>query len=351
MIRAARHIRRYAGAFLYIGVLIVSGNHIGSAQQLPYHSYSMRDGLVSDYITCLYQDSRQYLWVGTTEGLSVFDGLTFRNFTPADGIPFPYIDAMLEDRRSPGIMWIGTDGKGVCKLTAGKIEDISLGTPLGDKKMFSLAQDHTGTIWCGTTENIYLIRNDSVIAFHPEIQFGMVPSIIESADSNIWIGSSIGLFLFNTRDNTLRRVLEKNISALCIDDEKKLWIGSVQGEIIEMNGERIVVQKKISHVSVAVLFDDHQGNIWSTADHGVCKIGYRSGAQWDIAYYTTQNGFPDENITTGIVDKENNVWFGRATRGIFRLTGEDVYFYPSDSLEQQYNSGTAVCDSYGHLWV
>lgn len=36
----------------------------------PYKQYTLRDGLPQMQITCLFQDSRGYLWVGTKGGIS-----------------------------------------------------------------------------------------------------------------------------------------------------------------------------------------------------------------------------------------------------------------------------------------
>ena len=47
------------------------------AERLPIRIYTSADGLGSSYVTYLMRDSRGFLWVGTRDGLSRFDGLRF----------------------------------------------------------------------------------------------------------------------------------------------------------------------------------------------------------------------------------------------------------------------------------
>lgn len=42
--------------------------------------YTVREGLSENYITCLQQDNRGYIWVGTDIGLNRFDGHSFKKF-------------------------------------------------------------------------------------------------------------------------------------------------------------------------------------------------------------------------------------------------------------------------------
>jgi len=49
--------------------------------------YSIADGLVRNEINRIVADSRGFLWFATSEGLSRFDGLSFRNYGIQDGLP------------------------------------------------------------------------------------------------------------------------------------------------------------------------------------------------------------------------------------------------------------------------
>ncbi|MEP6748459.1 MAG: two-component regulator propeller domain-containing protein, partial [Bacteroidota bacterium] len=56
----------------------------GGAQVFDENSfvrYTVKDGLCQNNITCLQQDEWGYLWVGTDNGLSRFDGNSFNNYS------------------------------------------------------------------------------------------------------------------------------------------------------------------------------------------------------------------------------------------------------------------------------
>jgi ligand-binding sensor domain-containing protein len=58
-----------------------------SAQQLPFRHYGVADGLAHNQVGAIYQDAQGYLWFGTAEGLSRFDGYRFTNYGLRDGLP------------------------------------------------------------------------------------------------------------------------------------------------------------------------------------------------------------------------------------------------------------------------
>ena len=81
-----------------------------AAQILPLKSYSVLDGLLSNDISCLFQDSQGYLWIASDAGVNVYDGRTFRAYTPDDGLPRSNVIRISEER---------SQGKGVAIVRRG----------------------------------------------------------------------------------------------------------------------------------------------------------------------------------------------------------------------------------------
>src|SRR5262249_1586383 len=82
-----------------------------AAQRLSFRHYDVRNGLAHNKVTTIYQDTRGYLWFGTWEGLSRFDGYSFTNYGIRDGLANLLITAITEDRQ--GHLWVATNGGGV----------------------------------------------------------------------------------------------------------------------------------------------------------------------------------------------------------------------------------------------
>src|ERR1051325_8572611 len=84
------------------------------AQRLPFHNYGVLDGLAHMRVGAVYQDKKGYLWFGTWEGLSRFDGYRFTNYGINDGLGNAVVNAITEDRQ--GRLWVATNGGGVSRL-------------------------------------------------------------------------------------------------------------------------------------------------------------------------------------------------------------------------------------------
>ncbi|MEM6345652.1 MAG: response regulator [Bacteroidota bacterium] len=63
---------------LYILIILFSWTNSFS-QSFKVHLYSMKDNLPSEQVNGVFEDEKGFLWIATPAGLSVYDGLEFRN--------------------------------------------------------------------------------------------------------------------------------------------------------------------------------------------------------------------------------------------------------------------------------
>ena len=106
--------------------------------------YGIADGLIDNNITDLLLDRHENLWIATANGLSHFDGSTFRAFTTEDGLPSNHIRCLFEDRR--GHLWLGTHG-GVVHYDGRLFQTIN-SPHIG--LVCRILEDRDGTFWFGT---------------------------------------------------------------------------------------------------------------------------------------------------------------------------------------------------------
>src|SRR5487761_2617729 len=99
--------------FLLIASLAILCPILCCAQMFTTRLYTTADGLSDNYVFNTYQDSYGYLWVGTSNGLSRFDGKTFVHYGIQQGLPSMLVDVIYEDHRHR--LWIGTRG-GIAEL-------------------------------------------------------------------------------------------------------------------------------------------------------------------------------------------------------------------------------------------
>ncbi len=86
-------------------ILLMIGTS-AAAQRLPFREYTPDDGLPLIENSRIMQDSRGYFWITSDNGLTLFDGQTFRIFSHKDGLPSNQSLSVMED--TDGIVWMST---------------------------------------------------------------------------------------------------------------------------------------------------------------------------------------------------------------------------------------------------
>ncbi|WP_282042969.1 two-component regulator propeller domain-containing protein [Winogradskyella flava] len=79
---------RYQSGLLAIGMAFFV---FSLSAQNSYRHYTASNGLQHDVTYNIVQDSKGYIWIGTDDGLSKFDGKDFRNFSLEDGLISNYV--------------------------------------------------------------------------------------------------------------------------------------------------------------------------------------------------------------------------------------------------------------------
>jgi diguanylate cyclase (GGDEF)-like protein len=121
------------------------------AQQPALRIYGIEDGLKFPQVFAVFQDSRGFLWAGTSYGLSRYDGTSFASLTKAQGLPHDSVRAIGED--GAGTVWVLTE-QGVARIAA-------IGGPMGAPTVLplpaalaalrrtppTLMAVHAGSVW------------------------------------------------------------------------------------------------------------------------------------------------------------------------------------------------------------
>ena len=146
-------------------------------------------------VSAIYQDRVGRMWVGTREGLLVFNGQNSRTLSTEDGLPNPDVRAIADD--TEGNVWIGTGG-GLACLRDGKITSFHKKEGLPSEDISSLLVDADGVLWIGT-------RGSGLARFaknqwtHYTTSEGLAANsidyLLEDNETNLWLGSNTGLML------------------------------------------------------------------------------------------------------------------------------------------------------------
>ncbi len=324
-------------------------------QILPMHHYSMEDGLVADDINAFCQDSSGYIWIATSEGLSVFNSKGFNNYTVEDGLPTNNISVVTTDLSNGNNIWIGTVGKGVVEYVDGKFIRFADSHNKKNNIINCLLMDKSKNLWCGTENSIFLIKNDKVTLLPNPLHIGEVNSLSEDDEGNILIGSSDGFFKYNpfkkkfVKINTSLSSNSKIVSVNYTKNGSTLLLTS-KGKLLEINSEN---EKSISLSSIGEfkrIFTSTLNNYyWIASDHGLFKINLKKFQK--IGYYTQKNGLPGNNINCVFNDREGVLWVGTNGRGISKLVHSNILkFNIPEAKINVYNISTVI-DKNNHVWA
>lgn len=118
-------------------------------QRRPKATYTKRDGLASNDVWNLFEDSRGDVWVATAGGLSRWDSASreLRHYRKEDGWPPRYSPvAFAEDRT--GAIWIGMSiGGGLVRYRNGRFTRFTAADGLPEGGTLNLFFDSSGRLW------------------------------------------------------------------------------------------------------------------------------------------------------------------------------------------------------------
>jgi signal transduction histidine kinase/ligand-binding sensor domain-containing protein len=171
------------------------------------------DGLADDFVRSIYKDVDDSVWVGTRRGLSHWSKGKFKTYTQADGLGSDLIGAMLRDDRKN--LWIATL-RGLTCFNDGKFKNYTVGDGLSSNVITALYQDSAETLWIGTQGGgLNRLRNNQIAHYPstlglPEVVYG----ILEDAHQNLWLASKTGIF--RVSKNNLNRFAEGRTSTVTL---------------------------------------------------------------------------------------------------------------------------------------
>lgn len=200
---------RYWLVFSFIFAIIIPG----FSQDYLIERLTTKDGLPQNDVNTLFQDSDGFLWVGTNDGLSLFDGYSFRTFNinPSDprGLSSNLIFSLDEDHEKN--LWLGTTDHGIIKfdLRTETFESF-YNTPqkpdlLGSNQIGWLTNTKEGTVWVASRYgdiDLFATKHDSLYlkrinrTSHPEFTSNFVNVIRQDHFGRIWVGGRSSLYVF-----------------------------------------------------------------------------------------------------------------------------------------------------------
>ena len=307
------------------------------------------NGLSQNFIECIFQDSRGFMWFGTRDGLNRYDGYSFVVYKTTDGtgndISDNFIQSIKEDRH--GNLWIGTRfGLNRFDFNSNKftrfINQTNDPQTISSNWVNDIMVDKKGNLWIGTQDGgLEYLDVQELNKEKPKFAHRKT----DSRSSNSLI------------NNTVTTILE--------DDKGKIWTGTEGGVCIlnrqSNTWERFSAEandaSSLSNNSVHVIHQTKNKEIWIGTEAGLNLFlpSQKRFKQYLVAS-NKENGLKNGSIQTIIEDKTNKLLIG-TLGGLHQLNRETdgFYFFPVNvnddySLNNEFVN-SLFCSENGVVWI
>lgn len=341
-------------------ILFLGASCFVYGQTYRFNQYTTENGLSQDFIYSISQDKSGYLWIGTGEGLSKFDGKKFINYTSEDGLCENVITCSFVD--ADGTQWFGHNEGGVSKfendeftafkkngLMESKINDLQS----SGEHIYGIAQNHG--LFQIKNDNIVLIGNFGAEAFQ---------SLHFINETNLLVGTAEGLLHLQLNGDSWE--LQKKY----LEDS---WIVDIapafeEGEFLIAQRNNGIVKTKLgkrqllfstwnstfdlTDLEIQNVMQDAEQNIWlGTYGHGAIKLRPDTSDvdEVEVTRYNTSTGLVSDYIQSIYQDREGNIWIGTFGFGLATLLDDFFTFYAYEG-EEYGNSVTSIWINGGEQW-
>jgi len=378
---------------LFILIQLVSLLAFGQNQQLKFDRIGTKEGLSDPNVTCITQDSRGFLWIGTRYGLNRYDGNRFRVFyndpTDLGSLSNNYIQNITEDAK--GNIWIATSGGGFNKFDRKKnrfeqyIHDQNNLNSVAGNNIGKIVEDKTGKLWIATDNGVNLFdpETNRFIRFSNDknnlssISDNNIITVAADSQGDIWFGTQNGgLNKFESKDSTFVRyqanernkeaISGNNITAIFEDSHQQLWIGASGDGLNLFNRET----KKFTHFtkpseandligkSILSINEDDNDNLWiGTENGGISLFNYKLQKFRNyISDEIDDNSLSKNSVYSITKDNNGNMWLGLYAGGInlYKKSTNSFNYYKHNSAAGSLSNNFVLCiygDHNENLWI
>jgi diguanylate cyclase (GGDEF)-like protein len=334
---------------------------------------SVEEGLPQSSVENILQDRLGFLWFGTQEGLSRYDGYRFVVHRAQDKTGFlreGNVLSLIQDRL--GDLWIGT-GRGLHRLdlTSGRIdredaasaeldiprvfedaagriwfttssgglwllqpgepgkrEGLRVATPSVPETvpMAAFARGSGSSIWVVADGRLLLVEGEGLKPQAKEVLSGLGKIRILATDTKgrLWMaGREAELLRFDAASGQLDRFPKApgRILAILPTKDGALWIGARAGGLSHFEPETGTVltylhdhedASSLSKNDVAALHEDRLGNLWIGCWNGGVNMldPYGQAFHTFKRRPTTADSLPDDDVTAMTETPDGRLWLG-----------------------------------------
>jgi ligand-binding sensor domain-containing protein len=171
---------------------------VGYSQNIKFKRLSIDEGLSAVTVNTIFQDSQDFIWIGTQDGLNRYDGYHFKifknNLADKTSISSNDVKCAYEDKQ--GVMYFGSNGGGLSIYNKYTESFVNLKAGLGQSSLSSnvvrdIIEINDAELLISTSNAINIYNKDTKKFKHisysdSEISF---TNFFEDSEGGLWVGS------------------------------------------------------------------------------------------------------------------------------------------------------------------
>ncbi len=331
--------------------LATRGGGVAKFDGADFEVFTTNEGLINNFASSIFHDSNNNIWIGSTNGLSLYNGIRFRNFK-LEGESFKVSVSSITENRSKELFF-GTSN-GVYKRVNKKNTNISREIGLPGSAVTDVFVDESQNLWVAHNKGFSKFNKDSVFHFSDEVLKSVFPQCFEeSINQNIWVGT-YGKGLAKIRGDKYEFITETN-GLIVLDifhENNKLWLSTFKNgiliyDIIKKEVKQIQNHKDLPTKNCRKFFKDSWGGKWiGTSGGGLLKY-----SQSAIKNYNEAQSLEGSYIYTVATSLDSGVWVTTNARKLFKLKNGIFEEYGLEKNIYPQKIKSVLEDSKGRLWL
>ncbi len=358
-----------------------------TSQDYLIKNYNIHNGLAQSTVRDLYQDSNGFIWVGTENGLSCFDGKTFKTYkkpeelfnapiAPTDQAPNGNLllltltgkiwefdgtefrkyqiqgldsNLLISDFKVINDGFLVSTRRSGCYFTMGKeIKHWDVSNGLFDNYAINISEDKY-SIYIVTMGGVHEFKDNEVYPLFKNPDF-KITAIIKDSQENFWAGGwREGIFKLETDGKWVRKYSFNRLftNGFVEDENKNIWASTNAGlkRITQLPDGSIEIYDEINMLQVRSLsLDNENGILCGSFGNGLFHLSENL-----FKNYTPETGFPTYFSKILLQDSKDRIWIQAGRNGSLMFDGEKFNLYDESNGNDFHYVTDATENSKGEI--
>ena len=332
-----------------------------NAQSISFQHLTTDNGLSHNSVISIYQDERGFMWFGTRNGVSLYNGKNFKIYQKEKNNPnsilYNDIYHITGDRN--GHVFIMTNrGISAYDMEKGRF------TPIIKKNI--KAEFFSKYLYAATASQLFRYDGKKFTPFY-QLPYDITSNIqrLYIHNDSVFIGTSGGLYILDPQKRLTHPIKEGSVSDIIRDSSGCYWITTLSGHgVYRLQGgsirnflSRADDPTTLSSDYTHRCCEDQQGNIWIGTFNGLNKYDRQTDKFTRYVRKESSKSLSNSSIWGLYCDLQGTVWVGTYSGGV-------NYFNPQKQIYHEHQAsfkkgeglsspivGRMTEDGEGNLWI